>query len=141
MKPHNAISLLLAILLPLASAAQDKCTAQGQAEQLRIEREFVAQRPEKGDKTAEQIWSKNLNAALAAAAKQVEDCTRASKPKPSPAATAKVDECLAGVRRRGDDLQQRYKGRTLTFQEQTTLRGEEQRLQDEYMSCTRTVAR
>ena len=141
MKHKGAISLLLATLLPLISAAQDKCTAQGQAEQLRIEREFAAQRPARGDKAAEQIWSKNLHAALAAAAKQVEDCTRANTPKASPAATAKVDECLAGVRRRGDELQQRYKGRTLTFQEQTALRGEEQRLQDEYMSCTRTKSR
>jgi hypothetical protein len=141
MKPQYPISILLAVLLPLVSAAQDKCTTQGQAEQLRIEREFMAQRPAKGDKTAEQAWSKNLHAALAAAAKQVEDCTRANTPKPSPAARAKVDECLAGVRRRGDELQQRYKGRTLTFQEQTTLRGEEQRLQDEYMSCTRTSPR
>lgn len=141
MKPKNAISLLLAILLPLVSAAQDKCTVQGHAEQLRIEREFAAQRPAKGDKTAEQIWSRNLHAALAAAAKQVEDCTRANTPKPSPAATAKLDECLAGVRHRGDELQQRYKGRTLTLQEQTALKGEEQRLQDEYMSCTRTKSR
>jgi hypothetical protein len=141
MKPQNAIFLLLAVLLPLVSAAQDKCTAQGQAEQLRIEREFMAQPPAKGDKAAEQIWAKNLHAALAAAAKQVEDCKRVNTPKPSPAATTKVDECLAGVRRRGDELQQRYKGRTLTFQEQTVLRAEEQRLQDEYMSCTRTISR
>lgn len=141
MKPKNALFLLLAGLLPMFSAAQDKCTVQGQAEQLRIEREFAAQLPAKGDKTAEQIWSKNLHAALAAAAKQVEDCTRANAAKPSSAATAKVDECIAGVRRRGDELQQRFKGRTLTFQEQTAVRGEEQRLQDEYMSCTRTKSR
>lgn len=137
MKPTSAVFLLLAALLSLASTAQDKCTAQGQAEQRRIEQEFSAQRPAKGDKAAEQVWSKNLQASLAAAAKQAEECTRANTPKPSPAATAKVDECLAGVRRRGDELQQRYKGRTLTPQEQTALRGEEQRLHDEYMSCTR----
>lgn len=141
MKPQNAILSLLAILIPLVSAAQDKCTAQGQAEQRRIEREFMAQLPARGDTAAEQIWSKNLHAALAAAAKQVEDCTRANTPKPSPAATAKVDECLAAVRRRGDELQQRYKGRTLTFQEQTALRDAEQRLSDEYQSCTRKFSR
>jgi len=141
MKPQDAILLFLAFLLPLVSAAQDKCTAKGQAEQIRIEREFVAQRPAKGDTAAEQIWSKNLHAALAAAAKQVEDCTRANTPISSPAATAKVDECLAAVRRRGDELQQRYKGRTLTFQEQTVLRDEEQRLNDEYTSCTRKLSR
>ena len=141
MKSQTAILPLLAILLPLVSAAQDKCTAQGQAEQLRIEREFMAQRPAKGDTAAEQIWSKNLHAALAAAAKQVEDCTRANTPKPSPAATAKIEECLAAVRRRGDELQLQYKGRTLTFQEQTVLRDAEQRLSDEYTSCTRKISR
>ncbi len=141
MKPQNAVFLILAILLPPVIAAQDKCTSQGQAEQRRIEREFIAQRPAKGDTAAEQVWSKNLYAALAAAAKLAEDCTRASKPKPSPAATAKVNECLAAVDRRGDELQQRYKGRTLTFQEQTVLRSEEQRLQDEYTSCTRAISR
>lgn len=141
MKPRYTIPLLLALLIPLASAAQDKCAAQAQAEQLRIEREFTAQRPAKGDATAQQIWSKNLHAALSAAAKQAEDCTRANAPKPSSAATAKVDECLAAVRRRGDELQQRYKGRTLTVQEQAALRDEQQRLSDEYTSCTRKSPR
>jgi hypothetical protein len=141
MKPQNATLLVLALLLPLVSASQDKCTAQADAVQRRIERDFSAQRPAKGDTAAEVKWSNDLHAALAATAKRFEDCTRASTPKPSPAATAKIDECLAGVRRRGDELQRRYSGRTLTFQEQTVRRGEEQRLQDEYMSCTRSTLR
>lgn len=141
MKPKHAILLVVALLLPLSSIAQDKCTTQGKAEQLRIEREFSAQRPARGDKDAELTWSKNLNAALAAAARRAEDCTRASRPAVQPAAAAKVEDCLAGVRRRGDELQQRYRGRTPTLQEQTTQRGEEQRLQDEYMACTRNTHR
>lgn len=141
MPPKNATLLVLALLLPMVSTAQDQCTAQADAEQRRIERDFRAQRPAKGDMAAEVKWSNDLHAALAATAKRFEDCTRLSTPKPSPAATAKIDECLAGVRRRGDDLQRRYGGRTLTFQEQTVRRGEEQRLQDEYMSCTRTTPR
>jgi len=141
MTPNNAIPLVLALLLPVVSVAQDKCTAQADAEQRRIERDFMAQRPAKGDTAAEVKWSNDLHAALAATAKRFEDCTRASTPKPSPAAGAKIDECVAGVRRRGDELQRRYSGRTLTFQEQTVRRGEEQRLQDEYMSCTKTTAR
>ncbi len=141
MTPHYAILLLLALLLPVTSAAQDKCTAQADAEQRRIERDFTIQRPAKGDTAAAVKWSNDLYAAMAAIAKRFEDCTRANTPKPSPAAIAKIDECLAGVRRRGDELQRRYSDRTLTFQEQTVRRGEEQRLQDEYMSCTRTTAR
>ncbi len=141
MKPQNAMLLLLALLLPVASAAQDKCTAQADAEQRRIERDFAAQRLAKGNTVAEVKWSNDLHAALAVTAKRFEDCTRANTPKPSPAAIAKVDECLAGVRRRGDELQRRDSGRTLTFQEQTVRRGEEQRLQEEYMSCTRTTTR
>jgi hypothetical protein len=139
MKTQYAIPLVLALLLPLVSAAQDKCNAQAQADQLRIEREFSARRPAKGDRVAEANWSNDLHAALAATAKRFEECARASTPTPTPAATARIDECLAGVRRRGDELQRRYGGRSLTLQEQTTRRAEEQRLQDEHMSCTRTT--
>ncbi len=141
MKLKHTVFPLALLLLAQAGTAQDKCTAQGQAEQLRIEREFSGQRPVRGDKEAELTWSKNLHAALAAAAKRAEDCTRANKPPASPAAAAKIDECLAGVRRRTDELERRYRGRTLTFQEQTTQRGEHERLQDEYMACTSNTKR
>jgi hypothetical protein len=131
----------LAALIPVASPAQDRCTVQGQADQVRIEREFSGQRPARGDKEAELTWSKNLNAALAAAAKRAEDCSRASKPAVAPAASARVEECLADVRRRTDDLNRRDRGRTLTLQEQTARRSEDERLLDEYMACTRNTKR
>ena len=141
MNPKHALFVLVPLLFPLASTAQDKCTDMGRAEQVRIEKEFSAQRPARGDKDAEQAWSKHLHAALAAAAKRVEDCTRANKPAVPAAVAARIEECLAGVRRRGDELERRYRGRTLTLQEQTIRRGEEERLQDEYMSCTKRTTR
>ena len=70
----NRITLsMLATLLPLMASAQDRCTAQYEAEQARIIREFSGQRPPKGDRDAEVTWSKNLNDALAASAKRAED--------------------------------------------------------------------
>lgn len=128
---------ILVVLFPIAALAQDKCTEQGQAEQMRIQKDFTAQRPAKGDKEAELTWSKNLHAALAASAKRAEDCTRANKPPTAPAAAAKIDACLAGVRQKTDALHQRDRGRALTMQEQTARRAEEQGLQDEYMACTK----
>jgi hypothetical protein len=137
----HAIPLIAALLLPLVSVGQDKCTEQGKAEQQSIEREFTAKRPAKGDKDAELTWSKNLYAALAASAKRAEDCTRANRPAATPAATAKLEECLADVRRRTDELQQRYRGRTPTLQEQKKQRDEEARLQDEYQACSKAARR
>ncbi len=132
---------LLVTLLPIAAKAQDKCTVQGEAEQNRIVREFSSQPPAKGDKDAELTWSKNLNAALAAAAKRAEDCARSSRSATPPAAAAKAQECLAANNRRADEFQKRYTGRTLTPQEQTTRRAEETHLMDERMSCTNRANR
>ena len=127
---------LVAALLPFAAIAQDKCRDQGEAEQNRIVREFSRQPPTKGDKDAELTWSKNLNAALAAAAKRAEDCTRSSRAAVPPAAATKEQECLAANNRRAEEFQKRYGGRNLTPQEQTTRLAEETRLMDERMSCT-----
>lgn len=134
---RNHTPLLLLVFFPIAALAQDKCTEQGQAEQIRIQKDFMARRPAKGDQEAELTWSKNLHSALAASAKRAEDCTRANKPPIAPAEAAKIDACLAGVRQKTDALHQRDRGRTLTMQEQTARRAEEQGLQDEYMACTR----
>jgi hypothetical protein len=141
MKPKHAITFVVALLLSLTSTAQDKCTAQGQAEQFRIEREFSGKRPAKGDKAAELTWATNLQTALAAAAKRAEDCTRTGRPTVTPSATAKIDECLAGVRRRSDELNRRDQGRKLSLQEQTLRRSEDERLQDDYISCTKSPPR
>ncbi len=140
MKHHVTLPLLL-FLLPLAAGAQDECTAQGEAEQDRIVREFSGQPPARGDKDAEIAWSRKLHAALEANAKRAEDCVRANRAAISPAAAAKEAECVAGSNRRADELADRYRGRTLTAQEQATRRAEEQRLHEERMSCTNRANR
>ena len=114
---------------------------QGQAEQDRIVREFSEKRPTKGDKEAELTWSKNLNAALAAATKRAEDCSRANRSATLPATAAKEQECIAANNRRTDELMKRFDGRTLTQQEQTVRRAEETRLIDERMACTNRANR
>jgi len=140
MTPHITLSLLAA-LLPLVASAQDECTAQGEAEQKRIVQEFSRQVPAKGDKDAELAWSKKLNAALEAAAKRAEDCTRSNRRAIPPATAAKEQECIAGVNRRTDDLDKRYRGRTLSAQEQATRRSEEDRLLEDRMSCINRAKR
>lgn len=129
-------TFLFVALLPLAASAAGNCDAQAEAEQDQILREFSRQPPSKYDQEAYMSWSKNMNAALAAAAQRHEDCTRANRAAISPAAAAKVDECIAGSNRHMDELNRKYHGRYLTMQEQTTRRAEEQSLIDERMSCT-----
>lgn len=138
---HRNKLLLLAALLPLAATAQDKCTVQGQVEQDRVVREYSGQRPAKGDREAELTWSRNMNSALAAAAKRAEECTRSSKPATPAAAAMKQEDCIAGAVRGVTDLEKRYQGRTLTSQEQATKRSEEQRLIEQRMSCTNRISR
>lgn len=140
MKHHGTLSILL-FLLPLAAGAQDRCTAEGQVEQDRIVREFSGQPPARGDKDAEIAWSRRLHAALEANAKRAEDCVRANRAAIPPATAAKEAECIAGSIRRADEMVERYRGRTLTAQEQATRRAEEQRLHEERMSCTNRANR
>ena len=136
--PHHITLAFLAILMPLAAAAQDGCTAQGEAEQDRIIREFSGRPPAKGDKDAALTWSKNLNAALAAAAKRAEECTRANRPA---TAAAKEQECAKQASRQADELEKKYRGRTLSSQEQAARRSDEDRLLESRMSCIRSAQR
>jgi hypothetical protein len=82
-----------------------------------------------------------MNSALAAAAKRAEECTRSNKPAISPAAAMKQQGCIARTARGATDLEKMYRGRTLTAQDQATLRAEEQRLLDERLSCTGRASR
>lgn len=138
---HRVTIFLLVALLPLTVSAQSKCDAQAEAEQNRIIREFSSQPPSKHDQDAYLAWSKNMNAALAAAAQRHEDCRRSSRTAILPATVAKEEECIAGSNRRAEEFEKRYRGRTLTAQEQTTRRAEEQGLIEERMSCTNRANR
>lgn len=138
---HRFMLIFLTAIVPLGATAQDQCTTQGQAEQDRIVREFSSQRPTRGDKDAELTWSRNLNQALAAAAARAEDCTRSSKAAIPSATVAKEQACIAESHRRAEEIDKRYRGRTLTAPEQATRRAEEQRLIEERMSCTNRANR
>lgn len=129
-----AIICLLA-MQPIGSLAQHTCDSEADAAQSKIIRESSVNPPSKHDQAAYLAWSQNLNAALASVGKRHEECIRASRPAISPAEASRIDDCLAAVRRRGDELEQQYRGRTLTFQEQTAKRAKQQVLQDEYMAC------
>lgn len=133
--------LILAALLPLTANAKDKCDAQAEAEQNRITREFSSQAPSKNDQQAYLAWSKNLNAALAAAAQRHEDCVRSARAASRPANTAKMDECIAEANRHYHEIEAKYRGRTLTVEEQAAHRAEEEKLLEERMACNKLAGR
>lgn len=135
---HHITLAILTILMPLAATAQNNCTAQGEAEQDRIVLDFSSQRPPQGDKDAALVWSKNLNAALAAAAKRAEECARGNRPA---TAAAKEQECAKQASSHADELEKKYRGRTLSSQEQAARRSEEDRLLERRMSCIRAAQR
>ncbi|MES2413819.1 MAG: hypothetical protein V4614_08450 [Pseudomonadota bacterium] len=132
-------ALLLAALgmLPMVAHAQgdDVCIRQFKVERDRIEREMTRQVPPKGDRDAEMQWSKKLHAALELAGNNAERCRERNTPKLSAAEVAAVENCLTRNLRAGDEIQKRYSGRTLSFAEQTALRGEETRLIDDRRAC------
>ena len=96
---------------------------------------MARQRPAPGDREAEVRWSKNLRAALALAARNAEQCRRQTSPKPTQAARAAEEDCFAQVRSAAEELQNRYKGRTLSASEQAARRTKEMRLNDEMNAC------
>lgn len=138
----RCISLaLVATLVPVVANAEDTCDARGVAEQVEIEREFSRNRPPSGDKDAELAWAKNLDSALAAAANRAEDCSRANKKATGPTAAQNEQQCAAKASQQADELDKKYRGRTLSAEEQAARRSEENRLLEERMACMRNVQR
>lgn len=133
---HRLLAIFIASLLSGLASAQDRCMTEFQAEQNRIERDFARQVPTKGDKDGEVRWATNMNAALAAAARKAEECTRASKPPESPAAVERERNCIALVSRRAEEIARKYGGGTLSRADQIARRGEEDRLIEERMACS-----
>ena len=140
MTRFRTVALLVA-LLPLYAATQSTCDARAEAEQAQVTREFSARPPSKNDKDAYLAWSTKMHAALAAVAQRHEDCRRANRPAVTPATAATVDACLAENNRRVADSEKRYRGRSLSAQEQAALRAEGDRLMDERMACARGASR
>lgn len=116
--------------------AQPSCDARAQAEVDAVTRDFAARSPGKGTGPAQQRWAKELHEALQAVEQRHEACRKASTPAPTAAQTQQRDACLETNRRQFETLDQRYQGRTLSFQEQTQWRTEQQKLLDERNACT-----
>ena len=122
-------------ILPALCAAQDNnnCVRQFEAEKMRVERDMAKQRPAPGDKEAELRWSKSLHSAMALAVANAEQCRRAIKP--APAVVQSEEMCVTRIRQAGNELQKRYRGRTLSVAEQQARRTEEMRLNDDMQTC------
>lgn len=138
MKPQNATLLVLAILLPLVSASQDKCTAQADAEQRRIERDF-------GSASCQGRYGRSGEVVERSTC-----CTGCHCETVRRLHAGEHTETLACCHRENRRMPGRcsppWRRTTAPIQrpnshvsEQTVRRGEEQRLQDEYMSCTRST--
>lgn len=117
------------------SAAAQRCIAQLQAEQSRIEQEFRRTRPPETDRVAFERWSKNLHAALDAAGRAAEACERRSQPALTPERLATLEACIARVAAQSAALERRYAGRTLSREEQSQLRAEQLALHEQRIAC------
>lgn len=122
--------------LGFPSLAQPACDARAAAEVDAVTREFAARSPGKGTGPAQQVWAKELHEALQAVAQRHEACRKANTPAPTAAQTQRRDGCLDANRRQFEAMDKRYQGRTLSFQEQTQWRTEQQKLLDERNACT-----
>ena len=138
---HRLPTILFVALLPFAASAQSKCDTIADAETERVSKELAKQAPSKDDQQAYMAWSRRMHDALAEVGRKHDECVRSSKPPLSAGDAAKIDACLAANNRRSDEVEKKYRGRNLTFQEQTAHRAEGQRLMDERMACTKPANR
>ncbi len=135
------IAMTLALFLAASatqgaqSEAVQRCIAQLEADQARIERDFVRERPSRADKVAFDQWATRLHATLEAAGRAAEACERASQPALTPERRAALEACIANVSRKSEALDRQYAGRNLTFEEQTALRAARQELLDQRIAC------
>lgn len=135
-----ALFLIAALLLPVSAVqANPRCAAQLRAEQLRIEREFARDRPEKTDKAATERWAANMHAALQAAGKQAESCQRASAPPVTQGQSKALDNCQAASHAKADEIRRKYANRGSSREEQARERAELEQLQDQRIACDRAV--
>lgn len=119
------------------SWAQPACDARADAEVDAVTREFAARSPGKGTGPAQQVWARELHEALQSIAQRHEACRKATTPTPTAAQTQQLESCLDANRRQFDAMDKRYQGRTLSLQEQTQWRTEQQKLLDARNACTR----
>lgn len=147
----------MAAAAPLAVMAQDRqCAARVQVETLRLEREYLKQRPDPSDTAGQQRWQRQLRDALQAVAREAEHCRdqarttaeAAKDPVAGPATTPgtpndvparppsfSASSCLDQTRILGDELSRRYGGRELSPTEQLRLKNEEEKLVAQRQAC------
>jgi hypothetical protein len=112
-----------------------RCIAQLQAEQARIERDFTRDRPSESDKVAFDRWTRNLHAALNAAGKAAESCERQSQPALTPERRSTLEACVSRVSAKSEEVNRRFAGRTLSRDEQSKLRAEQVELHEHRIAC------
>lgn len=117
------------------TTAVQRCAAQLQAEQARIERDFVRERPPASDKLAYERWAKNLHAALNAAGRAAESCERQSLPALTPERPSALEACISRVASKSEEVDRRYGGRSLSREDQAKMRAVHQELHDQRIAC------
>jgi hypothetical protein len=139
-----ALPALLGLLL-LAGAAKaqnsDACTREAEDATRRVERDLARQAPSKYDTAAYQRWSQTMHEQLEAVNRRHEDCRRRAERPASAQTLGKLAACRENATRQGDAVRNRYAGRTLSFDEQTTIRNEERVIMDARLACERAAAK
>lgn len=136
--------LILTTLTGLATAADDpQCLAEYKAEEVRITREAerkAAANPPGKDTGAQQRLMAEVHDGLKAAAERAERCNRARRPPPPADANQRMKQCADRADQQMMELRQRYAGQSkLSFEEQTTIRNEEDRIATARMDCMQKV--
>jgi len=131
------LSLLLAagVMHGAEPKAAQRCIAQLQAEQARIDRDFNRDRPPEADKVAFERWARNLQVALSAAGRAAESCERQSQPALTSERRSALEACISQVSAKSEEVNRRYAGRTLSRDEQSKLRAEQLELHDQRIAC------
>ncbi len=126
----------LALLVAGNAMAQQDCDARAKTESDAVTRDFTARSPGKGTGAAQQAWAKELHDALEAVQLRHEACRRANRPAANSPQMQRMEACLDANRRQFDALDKRFQGRTLSVQEMSQQRTEQQKLLDERNACT-----
>ena len=88
-------------------------------------------------KAGKDVSQQQVGLGLERAAAEADRCQRAARAPAEAARRPALDACLAEVHKRGDALEARWKGRTLSAAEQAQRRAEERELLDARMACQR----
>lgn len=135
---------ILATLAGPASAADDpQCLAEYKAEEARITREAerkAATNPPGKDSGAQQQLMAEVHDGLKAAAERAERCNRTRRPPPPANANQRMKQCADHADQQMMELHQRHAGKSkLSFEEQKTIRSEEDRITTARMDCMQKV--